>query len=67
MEKTRGMELAETEEYSHDHNSQWSLEHLQMCLNYIRLTFMTFEYFRLSWIKFSSKTNLFELEYDCNG
>lgn len=44
MEKNEGemiMELAETAEYSHDHNSQWSLEHLQMCLYYIRLETQT--------------------------
>lgn len=34
-------ELAETGEYSHDHNSQWSLE--QMCLYYIRLETCTNE------------------------
>lgn len=35
------MELAETGEYSHDHKSQWSLEHLQVCLYYIRLAIQT--------------------------
>ncbi len=35
------MELAETGEYSHDHNRQWSLEHLQMSLYYIRLETQT--------------------------